>query len=232
MVTPPKTTNNTCDVEISFDNSIIAVQDSVKYPGIIIDSELKFNLHIKALESKIARSIGIISKLKQVLPTSALRTLCYSMIPPHLLYGIVIGRSTFKTYQGKLSVLQNKALRIVAGGNWLDNTTQYYAKLNVLKLDNLYKFEIAKLMHQLVNNKLPPQFFLFFTPIKVVHTRTTSLASKEHGLYIPRFRTKRLQNSFKYQGVKIWNLIPENLQKLPFNRFKIKYKKYLLSTYD
>ena len=89
----------------------------------------------------------MISKLKQVIPVSALRTLYYSMIYPHLLYGIVIWGSTFKTYLGKLSVLQNKALRITAGSNWLDNATQYFAKLNVLKLDDLYKFEIAKLMH-------------------------------------------------------------------------------------
>ena len=130
MVIPPKTTNNTCEVEISFYNSIIALLDRVKYLGITIDSGLKFNLHIKALESKIARSIGVISKLKQILPTSALRTLYYSMIHPHLLYGIVIWGSTFKTYLGKLSILQNKSSRILAGGNWLDNATQYYAKLN------------------------------------------------------------------------------------------------------
>ena len=61
LVTPPKTTNNTCDIEISFDNSIIVLQDSVKYLGITIDSGLKFNLHIKTLESKTARSIGVIS---------------------------------------------------------------------------------------------------------------------------------------------------------------------------
>ena len=176
--------------------------------------------------------MGVISILNQVLHTLASRTLYYSTNHPHLLYGIVIWGSTFKTYLGKLSVLQNEALRIIAGGNWLDNATQYYAKLNVLKLDDLCKFEIAKLMLQLVNNKLSPQFSLFFTPIKVVHTRTTRLVPKEHDLYIPRFRITRFQNSFKYQGVKIWNLVPENLQKLPFNRFKMKYKKYLLSTYD
>ena len=220
-IIPPKTTNNTCDIEISFDNSIRALQDSVKYLGNTIDSGLKFNLHYEALESKIARPIGVISNVEQVLPVSALRTLYYSTIHPHLLYGIVSWGSTFKTYLGKLSVLQNKALRIIAGGNWLDNATQYYAKLNDLKLDDLYKFEIAKLMHQLVNNKLPQQFYLFLvTPIKVIHTRTTRLASKAHGLYISRFRTKRLHNSFKHQGVKIWHLVPENLQKLPFNRLK------------
>ena len=42
-------------------------------------------------------------------------------------------------------------------------------------------------------------------------------------------RTKQLQNSFEYQGVKIWNLGTENLQKFSFDWFKIKYKRYLLS---
>ena len=88
------------------------------------------------------------------------------MIHPHLLYGIVIWVSTFKTFQDKLSVLQNKALRIVAGGNWLDKATECYAKLNILKLDDLNKIEITKLMHRLANTKLLPQFFSFFTPKK------------------------------------------------------------------
>ena len=125
------------------------------------------------------------------------------MIHPHLLHGIVIRGSTLKASSGKLSVLRNKALKIIAGGNWLDNATHYCEKLNILKLDDLYKFEIAKLMHQLVNNKLLPQFSSFFIVIIMAHTRTTRLASMEYGLYIPRFRTKRLQNSFKYQEVKI-----------------------------
>ena len=72
------------------------------------------------------------------------------MIDPYLLYGIVIWSYTFKTYLEKLSVLQNKGLRMVAG-NLLDNATECYAKLYILKLDDLYTFEIVKLMHKLVN---------------------------------------------------------------------------------
>ena len=64
---------------------ITLVKYCVTYIGITIDSGLKFNLHIKTLESKIARSIGVISKLKQVLPASELRVLYYSMIYPHLI---------------------------------------------------------------------------------------------------------------------------------------------------
>ena len=90
LVISSKTTNNICNIEICFDNSMIALQDRVKYLGITIDSGLKFNLHIMTLESKIARFVGVISKLKQVLPTSALHTLHYSLIHLHHLYDIVI----------------------------------------------------------------------------------------------------------------------------------------------
>ena len=85
-----------------------------------------------------------------------------------------------------LLVLQNKVLRVEAGGieflNWVGNVTQYYTKINVLKLDDLYKFEIIKLMHQLVTNKLPPPFS-FFTHIQVIRVQTRRLALMEHGLY-------------------------------------------------
>ena len=43
LVIPPKTTSNVCNKTIRFENSIISLQDCVKYFGIIIDSELKFN---------------------------------------------------------------------------------------------------------------------------------------------------------------------------------------------
>ena len=108
LVIPPKTAINICNLEISFDNSIIALQDGVKYLDITLDSGIKFNLHMKILESKIARSIKVISKLKQVLPASTLQTLYYSIIHPHLFYDIFIWGSTFKTYLRKLPVYITK----------------------------------------------------------------------------------------------------------------------------
>jgi len=36
-----------------------------------------------------------------------------------------------------------------------------------------------------------------------------------------------MQRSTKYQGVKIWNSIPQKIQKLPKNAFKNKFKLHL-----
>ena len=38
-----------------------------------------------------------------------------------------------------------------------------------------------------------------------------------------------MQRSIKYQGVKIWNFLPQSIQKLPKTSFKIKLKWFLFS---
>jgi len=46
--------------------------------------------------------------------------------------------------------------------------------------------------------------------------------------YIPRYRTKLLQRSIKYQGIKVWNDIPSQISKFPKNLFVTKLKQYYL----
>jgi len=88
---------------------------------------------------------------------------------------------------------------------------------NVLKLPDLFRHKIAKLIHKLLRNNHPPNFFKFFIKTNKIHNRTTRLASNEHALYIPRYKTEKLQRSFKYQGVKVWNSLPDSLKKLQAN---------------
>jgi len=58
------------------------------------------------------------------------------------------------------------------------------------------------------------------------------LASSGLDLNLPRYRTQKLQKSLEYQGAKIWNSVPNELKKLQFNSFKIKYKQQLLLKYS
>ena len=49
-------------------NFPIKTVSNVKYLGVYLDNELNFKEHIKLLESKVARSIGIMCKLQQMFP--------------------------------------------------------------------------------------------------------------------------------------------------------------------
>ena len=153
------------------------------------------------------------------------------MIHSHLLYGIVIWGNTYDNHLKRLIVFQNKAVKVVAGGQRYDHVTPVYHLLQILKLKDLYEYEVAKLMPKNSRKKLPNRLNCHFTPVGAIHTRTTCLALSELNLYLPRYRTQKLQKSLKYQGAKIWHSVPYELEKLPFDQFKLKYKKYFLLNY-
>ena len=199
----------------------------------MIDSKLNFQNHLKIIESKLSRGVGILYRLKAVLPREALCKIYFALFHPHLLYGLVAWGSTFPTYMSKLESLQNKAVKIIGGGTTRESPTPFYGQLKILKLTDLYKFEIAKLVHDFLHDKLPSSSVfshLFQKSLQISH-RFTRSSSNKNKLHIPLYRTNRLQRSIRYQGVPVWNSIPMEIQNLPKHSFKVKLKEYLLQLY-
>ena len=114
------------------------------------------------------------------------------MVDSHLLYGIVIWGNTYANHAKRLIILQNKAVKIVAGGQRQDHVAQFYHQLQILKLKDLYVHEVAKLMHKNSLKKLPIRLNYHFTPVRAIHTQTMRLALFELDLYLPRYRTQKL----------------------------------------
>ena len=82
--------------------------------------------------------MGILSKLRNILPFTALRKLYYSMIHSPLLYDIVMWGYTYDNHLKRLIILQNKAVKIAADGQRQDHVTPFYHQFQILKLKNLY----------------------------------------------------------------------------------------------
>ena len=73
-----------------FNNSTVQQISSQKHLGIYLDEELTFKYHVNEKIMKANRGIGVIRKLDNILPRSALLTIYRSFIRPHLDYGDVI----------------------------------------------------------------------------------------------------------------------------------------------
>ena len=114
--------------------------------------------------------------------------------------------NTNPTYLTKLQHLQNKAVRIVTNSKLRVSISPHCFILRILKLPELYKLEIAKLMHQHRKQNLLHCFSEFFKPLSSVHERSTTSKS-ENKLYLLKFSTSRCQKSFKYHGTKMCNSI-------------------------
>ena len=82
------------------------------------------------------------------------------MIHSHLLYGITVWRNAFDKHLKRLATLQNKAVKLI-----FDHVTPSDLKLQILKLNDLYLYEVAKLMHKHTRKKLPISLSAFFAPV-------------------------------------------------------------------
>ena len=70
--------------------------------------------------------------------------------------------ATYRSYVTKLKTLQNKALTIISKTKIRGRITSQYYKYEILKLEDLHNFEIAKLMYQFTYRKLPLNFKHYF----------------------------------------------------------------------
>ena len=74
-----------------FNNNDNVIQTTCqKRLGIILDTRLSFEKHLETVLCKINKTIGLIRKLQNLLPRTALITLYKAFVRPHLDYGDII----------------------------------------------------------------------------------------------------------------------------------------------
>ena len=149
--------NNNDTLSYVLNGETVCFSNSTKYLRITIDNQLSFKTRIYNLESEVARSVGGIAKLSYCLSRNTL--LLFSNFIIILLFIPIsftscLSRLPHKTYLTKLQRLQKKALRIISKTRMRDDSisSQYY-KFKVLKIDGLFKFEIAKIMQRFTHKK-------------------------------------------------------------------------------
>ena len=163
------------------------------------------------------------AKLSYHLPPGALLTLYHSLIHVHLTYAPQIRPTTFPTYLIKLKGLQNKALRNTRKTFSKDRIFQHYCRLQILKLDYLYKFEVAKQMHQFTHKKLPAIFCQYFINSNNIFKYSTR-NSIDYSLYLRQFSANRTQHSILYVDAKMWNNIPSRFKQFSYLNLNFFYK--------
>ena len=103
--------------------------------------------------------------------------LYHALIKPHLLYAIILWGSTCSTLKNYLGALQNRNVRAIAGFQRMQLISPTYSKIDILKLDNLCKHEIANFMLKYSNNTVPKpsdSIFILSTDIHSHYTRSIS----------------------------------------------------------
>ena len=73
-----------------FNQNLVKSSSTHKHLGMILDTRLDFNLHLKNVRNMVSKIIGLLRKLQSTLPRTSLITIFKSYIRLHLDYGDII----------------------------------------------------------------------------------------------------------------------------------------------
>ena len=142
---------NIADIELTLkiENHYIERVEDFNFLGITIHETLDWTLHIDKVANKISQTLGILNKLKHVLPKYILKTMYNALIVPHFNYSI------YSFNSNRLSKLHKKATRIITCSKYNAHTEPLLKYLNLLKIDDILKRHCVTLTHKYANNNAP-----------------------------------------------------------------------------
>ena len=213
----PKIEINSCEIE--------QVSD-LKFLGVVLDDKLNWKSHIAYVSNKLAKSIGILYKVRYIL-SSELRKILYSaFVTPHIAYCNIVWGSTYRSNLKALMILQKKAVKLALGLPLLYPSVQLFHTASILSFSNINLLQVSMFMYRFHNDMLPSFFKRFFTYNYDIHQHNLR---NLHNFALPPTRTNYMKFSIQYHGPIVWNALPKKLKSLnSIQMFKSRCKKYLM----
>ena len=196
-------------LKIVLSNVLVKEKDEVKYLGLIIDKQLKFNAHIKHVSNIISRNVGIISRIRYFIDKKTTCLLYNSLILPYLNYSCLIWGVNYNSQLTRLTVLQKRAVRLIERVYAPTSSVPLFRKYNLLKISDIARSQMLLVMHRFLINDLPPVFNDLFKRHEPGPHNTRLVPHLEEPF------SNRNYRSFTTSclGPKLWNKIFVNIYK-------------------
>lgn len=199
---------NTNEVEIA------SVQN-IKYLGVFIDCNLKWDVHINYVVKKLRTLLYKFRHLSQLLQIEQLKTLYHALIESHINYGIVAWGAATNNHIKNLQTIQKLILKIVYKKHWTYPTDNLFAETKLFDIRQLYCQTLLIRQH---NNKNELK--------SIEHDHNTRY--KTNATVVPKTEKTIAQRCFTYLGPKIYNILPPVIKKINSrNMFKDELKKWI-----
>jgi len=215
------------DLTFKMNDMAIENKESTTFLGITVDSTLSWNKHVEKLGNKISSANYIINKLKYILPKTCLKMLYYSLIHPHLSYGIIHWGKASKANMKRLIVQQKKAIRIINRCHFNTHTDPLFQNSQILKVNEIYELQLGIIMYKHNKSLLPTQLQQLFTLNREIHQYNTR---NRNDPIVPKHKLEATKRSIAHMGPIIWNSIPKEIKTAKnLSSFKRNLKSFLIN---
>ena len=206
------TTRSSNYLEGNYQNSLFMIPTT---PGDIIAIISSFKSKTSSghdgVSSKLVKDLkyALSFPLSIIINNSLAMGLVPNMAKPYLTYGIILWGPTYRCHLKQVSILQKKAIRCINKLYYNAHTEPLFIRNKILKLDDLYKFELSKFMFDCINGKLPTPILEFFITNATIHAHHTRQRNVPH--VTQTFGTIS-ERAVTYKGPKTWTEIPQTIR--------------------
>ena len=229
MIIFSHTNQNT--VNIYIDDVNISQVDSTKYLGSFIDSKLNWREHVFNVKKKISPKVGLIRKLKHIVPQDCLIKYYIATVQSQIDYCLSVWGYSSDANCRILQRLQNRAERIISDNcDWnvigIDSV-KYLGWLNVCQRRDYFT---AITVYKFLVGLQPSYITDLFNLSRDIATRIT-ISCCTNTLFLPKANESSFKCLLQYSGAIIWNNLPEIIGNIDtFNVFKQTLRQFLTSS--
>ena len=150
-------------MELVIDDCRINFTDAFKLLGVIIDKDLNFSQHISEVCIKISKMIGVLQRLKNLIPMNAKLRKYKTAVLPHLTYCSLVWHFCRASDRNKLERINERGLRTVFK-DWVSPYSDLLTHAGMTSLYNMRLQDIAIFMFKIRNRSLPYNILELFSP--------------------------------------------------------------------
>ena len=185
-------------------------------------------------------------KLRPFLPLNVMKNVYYSLIYSQIIYAIEVWGSAVKSEMAKILILQKRVMRLMTFNDVFPSipgplrpTDPIFVTLCCMKVEDIYKYQVAKFVFKCLHTITPVQFHNWYKLNNQIHEHyTRSNYNVNDGiiinnLFVPTARTTNYGlKQLKVSGTRIWNELPSYLKNAPSLYIFLKnLKVYYISSY-
>jgi hypothetical protein len=196
------------DLSIHINNEPLQRVSMSKYLGLCIDENLRWEEHINYIIPKISAKIGVLRKLRSVVPIDTLKLLYNAIVLPHFDYADTVYDSASETSKIQLQRLQTRAARLISGSGPRASRNPMFKQLSWLSLQNRRDFHKCTMVFKCRNGLAPEYLMTRFKANDTKHSYNTRNASQ---LRATKTRTQYYNRSFTVSGHRLWNSLPTDI---------------------
>jgi len=185
----------------------IKTTDNLQLLGVTLDSDLSFSDDINLSCKKASQRIGVLMRLRNLIPTQSKLTLFKCAILPYVTYCHLVWHFCKASDTRKLERIQERGLRAV----FKDNSSSYnqlLARAGLPTLLNRRLQDLSTLMYK-VKHKLCPYYLCDF-----FSNNPSTYNLRQSDFTMPRFNSVKYgKHSIRYLGPKLWSKLPKSMRK-------------------